>query len=196
MRCHRAYLALGYMMVARDRRLCFNKLIGCLYLSLIHIFTQHMPAGFTASLAKRLDRISNLKVKEAEEGDRLLEGEALIAPGGFHLKVIDKKIVIDSSPKVNHVRPAIDVMLESLVYLPVPVIAVILTGMGRDGKKGVQYLKSNKKETVVVTVSYTHLDVYKRQVQWGRNQWLLRLLMRGPWILSSSLLGRIVLSRR
>ncbi len=125
------------------------------------IITQHMPAGFTASLAKRLDRISNLKVKEAEEGDRLLEGEALIAPGGFHLKVIDKKIVIDSSPKVNHVRPAIDVMLESLVCLPVPVIAVILTGMGRDGKKGVQYLKSNKKETVVVMAQDPHTSVVK-----------------------------------
>lgn len=114
------------------------------------IITQHMPAGFTASLAQRLDRISNLRVKEAQEGDLLLEGKALIAPGGFHLKVRNGKVVIDSGCKVNHVQPAVDVMLESLVRLPLPVVAVILTGMGHDGKKGVQLLKSNKEETVIV----------------------------------------------
>ncbi|NLI69835.1 MAG: chemotaxis response regulator protein-glutamate methylesterase [Firmicutes bacterium] len=114
------------------------------------LITQHMPAGFTASLAQRLDRISNLAVKEAQEGDLLLEGEVLIAPGGFHLKVKDRKIVIDSGCKVNHVRPAVDVMFESLVWLPLPVVAVVLTGMGHDGKKGVQLLKNNKKEKVIV----------------------------------------------
>lgn len=129
------------------------------------IITQHMPAGFTASLAKRLDRLSNLKVKEAMEGDRLLEGEALIAPGGFHLKVIDRKAVIDTGPKVNHVRPAIDVMFESLVSLPVPIVAIVLTGMGCDGAKGVQCLKNNKREAVAVMAQDPHTSVVKSMPQ-------------------------------
>ena len=106
------------------------------------LICQHMPAGFTKSLAKRLDKISPLQVKEAWEGAPLLEGTVLLAPGDYHLKVKGQEITLDSGPKVNHVRPAVDVMLKSLVSQPFSVIGVILTGMGKDGAEGVKKLKA------------------------------------------------------
>lgn len=114
------------------------------------LITQHMPAGFTTSLANRLDRISSISVKEARQDDHLLEGVALVAPGDYHIRVSNNRIVLDKGPKVNHVRPAIDVMIESLAGLPYNVVAVILTGMGRDGLVGVKTLKQGKNETVIL----------------------------------------------
>ena len=114
------------------------------------LITQHMPAGFTASLAERLNRISPLTVREAKNGDVVLDGVALIAPGGYHLKVVNKKIVLDEGVKVNHVRPAVDVMIESMAGSSYGIVAVILTGMGKDGVSGVKALKAKNKETVVL----------------------------------------------
>ncbi|HQD52123.1 MAG TPA: CheB methylesterase domain-containing protein [Bacillota bacterium] len=110
----------------------------------------HMPAGFTASFASRLDQISPLQVKEAEENDRLLEGVALIAPGNYHLIERRRAVALSSAPKVHFVRPAIDVMLNSLAFSKHKVVAVILSGMGRDGTAGVQVLKERKPGSIVI----------------------------------------------
>jgi len=67
-------------------------------------------------LPARLDQISPLQVKEAEENDRLLEGVALIAPGNYHLIERRRAVALSSAPKVHFVRPAIDVMLNSLAF--------------------------------------------------------------------------------
>jgi two-component system chemotaxis response regulator CheB len=102
------------------------------------LVVQHMPAGFTRSLAERLDGQSNLKVKEAEPGDRPEVGQVLVAPGGFHMTVDESGTIgLNKNPSVHGVRPAIDVTLASLVkkYGPA-VISVILTGMGNDGTNG------------------------------------------------------------
>ena len=107
-------------------------------LSAAFIIIQHMPAGFTRSLADRLDSLSELKVKEAEPGDKLEAGLALLAPGGFHL-TFDRNgiIVTNQNPPVNGVRPAIDVTMASMVSLyGKSLIGVILTGMGSDGTVG------------------------------------------------------------
>jgi len=99
---------------------------------------QHMPAGFTHSLAERLDGQSSLVVKEAEVGDRLEAGKVLLAPGGYHMTIDDSgTIALNQNPPVHGVRPAIDVTLASVVkQFASAVVSVILTGMGNDGTNG------------------------------------------------------------
>lgn len=114
------------------------------------LLSQHMPPGFTLSFSQRLDLLSSLGVKEAVEGDALLTGQALVAPGGFHMVVKNGLVHLDSGPKVNYVKPSIDVMLESLVECSQKILVVIMTGMGKDGAAGAAFLKKNKKDTILL----------------------------------------------
>ncbi|ABS59917.1 response regulator receiver modulated CheB methylesterase [Fervidobacterium nodosum Rt17-B1] len=127
------------------------------------LIVQHMPPGFTKSLAQRLDRISNLSVKEAEEGDEIKPGWVYIAPGDYHMgiKHQDRKSIIyldKRTEKINNVRPSVDYTLDKVAEIyKEKTIAVILTGMGRDGAKGafkVKFFKGNviaeSQETCVV----------------------------------------------
>lgn len=104
------------------------------------IVVQHMPAGFTEEFAKSLDRICPLEVKEAVDGDLLKPGRILIAPGDFHVVVSKKSLgaivnVISKDP-VNGHRPSVDVLFESVASeFKNESIAVIMTGMGRDGAR-------------------------------------------------------------
>ncbi|HEX2979678.1 MAG TPA: chemotaxis response regulator protein-glutamate methylesterase [Anaerolineaceae bacterium] len=102
------------------------------------LIVQHMPVGFTRSLAERLDNLSALKVKEAQPGDRLEVGKALLAPGGFHMTVdASGQIALNQNQPVHGVRPAVDVTLTSVVQrYGKSTLAVILTGMGNDGTNG------------------------------------------------------------
>lgn len=102
------------------------------------IVVQHMPAGFTGALARRLDAIAQLPVKEAEDGDLVANGQVLVAPGDRHLAIgDDRRVKLTETPPVHGVRPAIDVTLESAARVYGPrAVAVILTGMGRDGAEG------------------------------------------------------------
>ncbi len=114
------------------------------------LITQHMPAGFTESLSRRLDMISQLQVREARGGESIREGEAYMAPGGYHLVVNKNGITeLSSAPPVQHVRPAADVMMASLAdTFGRLVIGVVLTGMGRDGTQGMASIKKKGGRTV------------------------------------------------
>jgi two-component system chemotaxis response regulator CheB len=110
------------------------------------VITQHMPAGFTLSFAQRLDRLCAMRVKEADDGERLLPGHAYIAPGGRHLKVIrsgaDYRIRLDDGEPVNRHRPSVDVMFKTVAEVVGPnAIGVMLTGMGRDGADAMRLMK-------------------------------------------------------
>ncbi len=113
------------------------------------VMVQHMPPVFTASLAKRLDDLSALRVREAAAGDVAERGTVLLAPGGRHMKIVlrDGKPVVELSdePPVNSCRPAVDVLFRSLAACPEErsVLAVIMTGMGQDGLEGVRALKES-----------------------------------------------------
>lgn len=112
------------------------------------LVVQHMPAGFTKSLANRLDSLSQIRVKEAEDGEILQKGTAYIAPGGFHLEVKSLgstlAICLSQSPPRNGHRPSVDVMFESISTIKnYSKIAVIMTGMGSDGSKGLVEMKKN-----------------------------------------------------
>ncbi len=105
------------------------------------VVVQHMPPGFTTSLAARLDDLSAVPVREAAAGDTVMTGEVLIAPGDHHLCFIAEggalKIKLDQGPRVHGVRPAVDVTLASAAEVAEGRVAcVILTGMGRDGTAG------------------------------------------------------------
>lgn len=111
------------------------------------VVVQHMPAGFTASLAARLNDLSPLHVREAVQGDIVLTGEVLVAPGDFHLKFVHDngtyKVHLDQGPRVHGVRPSVDVtLLSAAEVLPNHVNTVILTGMGRDGTSGAQAIRN------------------------------------------------------
>lgn len=115
------------------------------------LVVQHMPAGFTRSMAERLNQIASIRVKEAEEGDRLTAGIAYIAPGDFHMTVSkDQVIHLEQTPPVNYVRPSVDVTMLGLpnVYSN-RLIGVILTGMGKDGAAGMAKIKAEGGVTIV-----------------------------------------------
>ncbi|HEV7662286.1 MAG TPA: chemotaxis response regulator protein-glutamate methylesterase, partial [Chloroflexota bacterium] len=103
-----------------------------------YLIVQHMPAGFTRSLAERLDSLSELSVREAQQGDRLAPGVALVAPGDFHLRVTSSgAIELDQSERLHGVRPSVDITLSSVAqYFGRLTVTSILTGMGVDGAAG------------------------------------------------------------
>jgi two-component system chemotaxis response regulator CheB len=106
--------------------------------STAYLIVQHMPAGFTRSLAERLDGITRLAVREAAQGDRLSAESVLVAPGDHHLRVkACGEIELDQAPRVHGVRPSVDVTLASLVEtFGRRAVVAILTGMGQDGADG------------------------------------------------------------
>jgi two-component system chemotaxis response regulator CheB len=114
------------------------------------LVVQHMQKGMTKLFADGLNQECKLKVKEAEEGDAVQEGLALIAPGGFHMLVTKSgKINLATSPPVNYVRPSADVMMKSAAKTYASKnIGVILTGMGADGAKGIEAIKKKGGVTI------------------------------------------------
>jgi len=110
------------------------------------LITQHMPAGFTTSYAKRLDSLCQIRVKEAADGERLLPGHAYLAPGGFHLSVERSGAnyiarVRDGEP-VNRHKPSVEVLFESAARVVGPnALAVMLTGMGGDGAQAMRAMR-------------------------------------------------------
>lgn len=113
----------------------------------------HMPEGFTRSYAQRLDGLCEIRVKEAADGDRILPGHALIAPGNFHMKVVRSGasyvVKVESGDPVNRHRPSVDVLFDSCArYLGPNAVGAILTGMGNDGAKGLLAMKNAGAHTV------------------------------------------------
>jgi len=108
------------------------------------LLVQHMPPDFTRIFADFLAKRTKIQVKEAQEGDRVIGGRMLIAPGGYHMIVnADFSISLTDDAPVNGVKPAADVLFKSVAkaYSGKRVLAVILTGMGSDGTEGLKILK-------------------------------------------------------
>jgi two-component system, chemotaxis family, protein-glutamate methylesterase/glutaminase len=110
------------------------------------LIVQHMPEGFTEMFARRLDEICSIRVKEAQSGDLLLAGRALIAPGNRHLKVkrlpAEHVAVLSDEPKMNGHRPSADALFQSVAQeFADKSIAVLMTGMGDDGARGLGMIK-------------------------------------------------------
>lgn len=118
------------------------------------LIVQHMPAGFTRSLAERLDELSELEVKEAEAGDVLEKGKVYIAKGGNHMRIQHQGsraiISLDNDPPRSGLRPCADFMYDSLCDSAYDeIVCVVLTGMGSDGTKGISKLNETKNIYVI-----------------------------------------------
>ncbi|WP_028314302.1 protein-glutamate methylesterase/protein-glutamine glutaminase [Desulfatibacillum aliphaticivorans] len=105
------------------------------------VVVQHMPPNFTTAFAERLNGLCEIAVKEAEDGDAVLPGRALIAPGNFHMLLKRSGaryyVNVKTGPMVCHQRPAVDVLFNSTAqYAGANAVGAILTGMGSDGAKG------------------------------------------------------------
>ncbi len=117
------------------------------------MIVQHMPANFTTSFAERLNSLCQIRVKEAADGDSVVAGTALLAPGNFHM-VLRRSgaryfVNIKSGPLVCYQRPAVDVLFNSVAaYGGANAIGVILTGMGKDGAQGMLKMKQAGAQTI------------------------------------------------
>ena len=102
------------------------------------LIVQHMPAGFTASLAARLDRGSAIHVREAADRDALAPGLALVAPGGRHLRLSQEgQVALSDAEPVGGLRPRADLLIEDAARIYGPrLLLVVMTGMGNDGLRG------------------------------------------------------------
>ena len=114
------------------------------------VLVQHMPMGFTKSMAERLNELSKVHVKEAEENDILKKGWVYVAPGGAHLEVVaakdgTHKIHLSDAPAIGGLRPCANVMYKSLKRSKYEeIVCVVLTGMGADGTEGIVDLNRSK----------------------------------------------------
>ncbi len=117
------------------------------------VIVQHMPPGFTKTFAERLNETCLMQVKEAENGDRIVTGRVLIAPGDFHMKVVRRGghylVELNNQEKVSGHRPSVDVLFHSVAQnVGRNAYGVILTGMGSDGAKGLKAMRDAGARTI------------------------------------------------
>jgi two-component system chemotaxis response regulator CheB len=117
------------------------------------VVVQHMPENFTRSFANRLNELCEMEVSEAKDGDSVIPGRVLIAPGNFHL-VINRSgaryfVRVKEGPLINRHRPSVEVLFKSVArYVGANAIGVMLTGMGSDGAEGMLEMKQNGAYTI------------------------------------------------
>ena len=120
------------------------------------LIVQHMPVGYTDTLAQSLNRLSSIRVKEAEDGEIVMKQCAYIAPGGYHMGVKNAKqggltIALSKEEPQNGLRPSFNVLLNSLCKAEVKDLAVlVLTGMGNDGTMGIREIKRRLESVFVI----------------------------------------------
>jgi two-component system, chemotaxis family, protein-glutamate methylesterase/glutaminase len=117
------------------------------------LIVQHMPAHFTKTFAERLNQLCQIEVQEAKDGDPVLQGHALVAPGNFHMLLrrsgTKYYVTVKDGPRVHHQRPAVDVLFNSVAqYAGTNALGVLLTGMGADGARGLLQMKEAGAKTI------------------------------------------------
>lgn len=152
------------------------------------VVSQHMPRGFTRGFAQRLGRLTNLRAREARDGDELETGTVLVAPGDHHLEFEAKggRVVARLAPRrpIDKYAPAVDRMFESAAkHFGPDLLAVVLTGMGDDGCRGVRAVKhhggrviAESEETAVI------FGMPERAIRTGLVDWVLPLSEIAPAI--------------
>jgi len=117
------------------------------------VIVQHMPENFTRSFAERLNQTCPMEVQEAKDGDSVIPGKALIAPGNYHMMLnrsgAKYHVLVKKGPLINRHRPSVEVLFKSVAkYAGANAIGIILTGMGSDGAQGILEMKQNGAYTI------------------------------------------------
>ena len=152
------------------------------------LVVQHMPEGFTRAFARRLNGLSAMQVKEAEDGDLVRQGEVLLAPGNRHLTVVrdGPRCVarLDQSPPVNRHRPSVDVLFRSVAEtFGSRSVGALLTGMGKDGALGLMEMKNRGAQTIAQDeASSVVFGMPKEAIALGAASRILSLQNIGPGI--------------
>lgn len=153
------------------------------------LVVQHMPEGFTKAFAGRLNGLSAMQVKEAEDGDPIRQGEVLLAPGNRHLSVArdGPRLVarVDQAPHVNRHRPSVDVLFRSVSEtFGSRSVGVLLTGMGKDGAAGLLEMKIRGAQTIAQDETTSIVfGMPKEAIALGAASRILPLQSIGPGIL-------------
>jgi len=114
------------------------------------LIVQHLPVGFTKSFSERLSWQTSITLKEAEDDDVIKPGQVFIAPSGYHTIVKNGRIELNKRPKVNRMRPSIDVTMNSAAEAyNDKAIGVLLSGMGKDGAEGMKAIRGRGGKTIV-----------------------------------------------
>lgn len=156
------------------------------------VVVQHMPPNFTASLAARLNGICELEVMEAKDGDRVINGRVLIAPGGRHMRLkrsgAQYVVEVFDGPLVNHHRPNADVMMKSVAQCAgANAIGVVLTGMGDDGARGLKEMRSAGAQTAAQDeASCVVYGMPKEAVKIGAAQHIVALEDIPEWLMTAA----------
>jgi two-component system chemotaxis response regulator CheB len=157
------------------------------------VITQHIPAGFSAAFAQRLDQICAIRVHEAKGGEVLQPGHAYIAPGNWHL-LVDRTASgawltrLDNGPKVCYQRPSVDVMFRSVAQAAAGrATAILLTGMGSDGAEGLLELRRAGAQTIAQDEdSCVVFGMPREAIRLGAAQRVLPLSAIAPALLRSA----------
>jgi two-component system, chemotaxis family, protein-glutamate methylesterase/glutaminase len=117
------------------------------------VVTQHIPAGFSRAFAERLNHICAMTVKEAADGDEVVPGRALIAPGDFHMRLLRcggvYRVCVETGPRVCYQRPSVDVLFQSVAESAGKhAVGILLTGMGADGAQGMLAMRQRGARTI------------------------------------------------
>lgn len=161
------------------------------------VIVQHMPEKFTAQLAARLDKMCQIAVAEARDGDRVLNGRALIAPGGRHLKVARSGaqyvVEVVDGPAINHHRPSVDVMFRSVAQCAGRnAIGILMTGMGDDGARGLKAMRDAGAATAAQDeASSVVFGMPKEAIRLGAAASVLPLGEIAGWIRSACVAGAV-----
>ncbi len=152
------------------------------------VIVQHMPESFTAAFAARLDKFCEMDVKEARDGDRVMPGRVLIAPGGRHMQLVRSGaqylVTVRDGPLVNRHKPSVDVLFRSVAqHAGRNAAAVILTGMGDDGARGLLDMRQAGARTAAQDeASCVVYGMPREAVRLGAAEEVLPLDHVGSWL--------------
>ncbi len=156
------------------------------------IIVQHMPEKFTGAFATRLDGLCQMEVREAQDGDRVIAGRVLIAPGARHLKLLRSGaqyvVSVKDGPLVNRHKPSVDVMFRSVAQCAgANAVGAILTGMGDDGARGLLEMRQAGAPTVAQDESSSVVfGMPKAAIQLGAVRDVLHLQDIAAWLLAAA----------
>jgi two-component system chemotaxis response regulator CheB len=156
------------------------------------IIVQHMPEKFTGAFATRLDSLCQMEVREAQDGDRVIAGRVLIAPGARHLKLLRSGaqyvVSVKDGPLVNRHKPSVDVMFRSVAQCAgANAVGAILTGMGDDGARGLLEMRQAGAPTVAQDESSSVVfGMPKVAIQLGAVRDVLHLQRIAAWLLAAA----------